>query len=229
MKLALKGGATDVTLYVFVQDTSQTDGSGLTGLVWNTSGLTCYYVRERGTPTALTLATLASATAAHADGGFIAADGTNMPGVYRLDLSDTIIASGSDSAVLMLKGATNMAPVLVEIQLTGVDLQAAQIDTNVTQISGTAAAADNLEALYNVAIASGTTEGTQTTTSFDTDLAEATNDHYNNMVVVFTSGTLAGQARKITDYVGATGTITVNTALTDTPAAHTFLVLGYIA
>lgn len=45
----------------------------------------------------------------------------------------------------------------------------------------------------------------------------ATNDFYNGRVVVFISGTLAGQATDITDYVGATTTATV-TALTGSAA-----------
>ena len=49
---------TDFTMDVFIQDSSSTTGDGLTGLVYNSSGLTCYYRRgATGTATALTLAT----------------------------------------------------------------------------------------------------------------------------------------------------------------------------
>jgi hypothetical protein len=41
-------------------------------------------------------------------------------------------------------------------------------------------------------------------TDFDTDLAEATNDHYNQQLLMFTSGVCAGQAHFINDYTGAT-------------------------
>jgi len=114
--LAVLKGATDVTVYVFIQDSSSTTGAGLTGLAYNTASLVCYYVRPLAAAAALTLATQ-TVTGAHSDGGFVEVDATNMPGVYRLDLSDTIVASGVNSVALMLKGAANMAPVLLELQL----------------------------------------------------------------------------------------------------------------
>lgn len=56
-----------------------------------------------------------------------------------------------------------------------------------------------------------------TTTVFITDLTEATDDHYNGRIIVFTSGALSGQATDITDYDGTTKEVTV-TALTEAPA-----------
>jgi hypothetical protein len=44
-------------------------------------------------------------------------DANNMPGIYRLDLPDAVCAAGVNSVVAMLKGAANMAPVPLEIQL----------------------------------------------------------------------------------------------------------------
>lgn len=44
--LALKRGMTGTAIRVFIQDTTRTDGGGLTGLVYNTAGLTAYYARE---------------------------------------------------------------------------------------------------------------------------------------------------------------------------------------
>lgn len=119
-KLAIKKATTDVTLYVFIQDSSVTTGAGKTGLVFNSAGLVCYYVRPLAAAAALTLATQ-TVTGAHSDGGFVEVDATNMPGVYRLDLSDAICATGVNSVVVMLKGATNMAPCLIEIQLVSYD------------------------------------------------------------------------------------------------------------
>jgi hypothetical protein len=93
----------------------------------------------------------------------------------------------------------------------------AEVTANMTKISGTAAAADNLEASA-MGIVPFACEGVPTTTVIQTDLAEATDDHYIGRVVVFTSGAGAYEASAITDYEGATGTITV-TALTTAPAA----------
>lgn len=122
-KRLVKKGSTDVTLDVFIQDSSSTTGAGLTGLAFNTASLVCYYRRgATGTPTALTLATQ-TVGGAHSDGGFVAVDGTNMPGQYRLDLSDAIVATGVPYVTVMLKGAANMAPVTIELQLTDVDVE----------------------------------------------------------------------------------------------------------
>ena len=54
----IKKGATSQSVEIFVQDSSVTTGAGLTGLAYNTSGLTAYYRRgATGTATAITLAT----------------------------------------------------------------------------------------------------------------------------------------------------------------------------
>lgn len=121
MKLALVKGATSVTVNVFIQNSSSTTGAGLTGLVYNTASLTAYYVRERAAAVAITLATQ-TVTGAYSSGGFVEIDATNMPGWYRLDIPDAALASGVNSVGLMLKGATNMAMLPIEIQLTDVNL-----------------------------------------------------------------------------------------------------------
>lgn len=126
MKLLVKKATTNHTVYVFIQDSSSTTGAGLTGLVYNSAGLVCYYVRPLAAAVALSLATQ-TVTGAHSDGGFVEVDATNMPGVYRLDLSDAIIATGVDSVVVHLKGATNMAPLPLEIQLTDIDVNVATL------------------------------------------------------------------------------------------------------
>jgi len=109
---------TSRTEYVFIQNSSSTTGAGLTGLVFNSAGLTADFVVERGLRTSITLVTLASADAAWSSGGFIAVDGTNMPGLYRIDIPNAVFAT-ADKSVVMLKGATNMAPVVLEYQIVG--------------------------------------------------------------------------------------------------------------
>jgi len=122
MKLSLKAGTTSKLVDIFILDSSKTDGSGLTGLTSGSSGLTAYYYREganAATSISLTSMTLGTWTSA----GFIVIDGTNMPGCYQLGIPDAALASGAKSVVIMLKGATNMAPVLLEIELTATDNQ----------------------------------------------------------------------------------------------------------
>ena len=69
MKLAIKKATTDKSIAIFIQDSSQTDGRGLTGLVYNSASLTCYYHRPGAVAAALSLATQ-TVTGAHSDGGF---------------------------------------------------------------------------------------------------------------------------------------------------------------
>jgi hypothetical protein len=56
-----------------------------------------------------------------------------------------------------------------------------------------------------------------TTTTFATGLDSAVDDFYNDSMLVFTDGALAGQVRAIYDYVGATKTIVLEEALTSAP------------
>lgn len=59
--------------------------------------------------------------------------------------------------------------------------------------------------------------GTLSTTQATTNLTEATDNHYNDRVIVWVSGVLAGQACQITDYDGATKMLTYTT-LTEAPS-----------
>lgn len=121
-KLDIKRGSNDVSVYLFIQDATNQSGDGLRGLAFNTAGLNCFYVRPSGDSTQLSLASQTT-TGAHTDGGFAQISTGDMPGVYRLDLSDAIVAAGATNAVVMMKGAHKMAPVLMEIQLVGYDPQ----------------------------------------------------------------------------------------------------------
>ncbi len=122
-KLNFKAGTTSKSVLIFVQDSSATTGVGLSGLVFNTSSLVAYYCQPGVTgSTAITLATLASTTAAYSSGGFKEIDATNMKGVYRFDIPNAAL-TGATSVVIMLSGAANMAPVVLEIQLDAVDNQ----------------------------------------------------------------------------------------------------------
>jgi len=138
MKLEIQAGATSVSVNVFIQDSSSTTGAGLTGLAFNSAGLTAYYALPRAAPVAIALATLAAVTSAYSSGGFKELDSSNMPGWYRLDIPDAALASGRFVS-LHLKGATNMAPLPMEIALTGWDPL-----TGVLATAGNAAVADKI-------------------------------------------------------------------------------------
>ena len=111
--------------YVFVQDSASTTGGGKTGIAYNAAGLTAYYVRPPvggtgGTAVSITLATQ-TVSGAWSSGGWVEVDATNLPGIYRFDIPNAVFATGVDHAVVMLKGASGMAPVSLEYQLTGFD------------------------------------------------------------------------------------------------------------
>lgn len=116
MKLTIKKGTTSKLLRIFITDSSKTDGSGLTGLVHNSAGLTAYYIRE-GAASATAISLVTATVGTFTSSGFKEVDATNMPGVYELHPPNTCIASGADSVVIFLKGATNMASLPLEIQL----------------------------------------------------------------------------------------------------------------
>jgi hypothetical protein len=121
MKLKLKRGTTSKKLRVYIQDSSSTTGAGLTGLTSGSSGLTWYYSREGDTST--TAVTLVAGTlGTYSSGGFVAVDGTNMPGVYEIGVPNAALASGA-AVHMILKGATNMVPRPIEIELDAVDYQ----------------------------------------------------------------------------------------------------------
>lgn len=125
-KLSIVAGATSQSVNVFIQNSSSTTGAGLTGLAYNTASLIAYYTfaGAAATATSITLATLSAVTSAWSSGGFKELDSTHMPGLYRFDIPNAALASGNGRSVtIYLSGATNMAPCVLEIELTGVDNQ----------------------------------------------------------------------------------------------------------
>ncbi len=115
-------GTTSMSVDFFVQDSSSTTGAGLTGLVYNSGSLTAYYYRQgAASATSMTLVTMTVGTWTSL--GFKEIDATNMPGWYQLGIPNAALAAGAKSVKIMLKGATNMAPVNIELQLPAVDNQ----------------------------------------------------------------------------------------------------------
>ena len=60
-------------------------------------------------------------------------------------------------------------------------------------------------------------DASATTTTFITGLTPSVDDFYNDSMLVFTDGALAGQVRAIYDYIGASRTIILEEALTSVP------------
>lgn len=156
MKLIRKVGATSEIWQIFIADSSSTTGAGLTGLAYNTASLTAYYHRDTDTTaTAISLVTMTVGT--FTSSGFKEIDATNMPGWYQFCPPNAALASGAKSCSFHLKGATNMAPLPIEVDLD------AQVD--VTSWNGTAVASPatagipdiNVKNINNVSASSVTT------------------------------------------------------------------------
>lgn len=129
MKRKLTAGQTSVSLPIFIQDTASTTGGGLSGLTSGTSGLVAEY-RRRG-QSAWTTITLTSKTlGTWTSGGFVA-DGA-LGGAYELDLPNAVCASGERWVAVRLRGAANMLPCLIEIELDVVDYQVVAAGANTT-------------------------------------------------------------------------------------------------
>ena len=104
-------GTTNLVEYISI--TQSNSGSHLTGLTYQSSGLSAYYVRPGGSPTAITLANQ-TASGAFTSGGFVAVDNTNMPGLYRIDIPNAAFASGASKVTVYLRGASNMNSLRIE-------------------------------------------------------------------------------------------------------------------
>jgi len=332
----IKRGSASVRRLIFIADSSSTTGAGLASLVYNTASLVAYYFAgDLANEVQITLATATLGT--FASGGFVAVDNTNMPGWYEIGIPNVALDGGNECAI-QLRGAANMVPVNIYIELDAFDYQTATQPVNTTQFAGqaiTAAAgipevkvasiaanAVNASALatdavteiqsglatqtsvddlptnaelatalgtaddavlaaiatvqsdtndiqtrlpaalesgriaaaldsaataalvdliwdepltgatHNVATSSGkrlrqttafqqidstVVDAAATTTTFVTGLTSAVDDFYNDSMLVFTDGALAGQVRVIYDYIGATKTIILEEALTSAP------------
>ena len=143
MKLQLLKGITSKRIGIFIQDSSSSVGAGLTGLLFNSAGLTWHYWREDEGNVNATAVTLVTATrGTFASGGFIVKDATNMPGFYEIGIPNAALASGADWVTMVLRGATNMAPLTLEIQLTSLDMNTPMRGTDSAGIKKNAALSD---------------------------------------------------------------------------------------
>ena len=140
---------------------------GATGLTFSTSGLAAYYVRNQAAPVAITLVTQ-TATGAWSSGGFAEIDSSLVPGVYRLDVPNAAFAAGASDVTIVVRGASGTNGAVLTVTLSSGGLTAAQTaaavldavgssyvsagsigysiqNSNVASISGSTAAADELE------------------------------------------------------------------------------------
>ena len=116
MKLTIKKGTTSNIIHVFILDIPKSNGEGITGLTYNTTGLTAYYLRP-GAASATSISLVNATIGTWTSGGFKEVDSTNLPGIYEIGIPDACTASGAESCTIMIKGAAEMAPLPIELQL----------------------------------------------------------------------------------------------------------------
>lgn len=266
MKLKLLAGTTSLIQHIFIQDSSSTTGAGLTGLVYNSAGLTCYYMRAGASAsTAVTLATATLGT--YSSGGFKEVDATNMPGIYELHIPNAAIASGAKRVVIYLKGATNMVQTPIEIELDAVDYSDATrfglsalpnaaaaasggllvygtgtgainpssgnvpptttFPTNFSSLSIDSSGRVQLIPAQVMSTQSGTAQAGAASTITLASGASSTDNLYVGQLVIITSGTGAGQTRRISSYVGSTKVATVSRSwVTNPDSTSVYSVIG---
>lgn len=132
--MKLKRGSTSVRRLIFIADSSSTVGAGLANLVYNTSGLVAYYFAgDLSDEVQITLATATLGT--WTSGGFVAVDNTNMPGWYEIGIPNAALDGGNECAI-QLRGAANMVPVNIYIELDAVDYQTAAFGAVTPLVAG---------------------------------------------------------------------------------------------
>lgn len=93
-----------------------------------------------------------------------------------------------------------------------------RMSSDIQAIRSSTEAATNLEKSASTIVTGAAIAGTLSTTTMTTNLTEATDDHFNGRIIIWTSGKLYQQATDITAYDGATKKLTFST-VTEAPLA----------
>ena len=119
--MKIKRGSTSIRRLIFVADSTSTTGAGLASVAHNAANLVAYYFA--GDLNNEAEITLASATlGSYTSGGWVAVDNTNMPGWYEVGIPDAALDGGNEVAI-QYRGAANMVPVNIYIQLDPINYQ----------------------------------------------------------------------------------------------------------
>lgn len=208
MKVIRKVGVTSEIWQIFIADSSSSTGAGLTGLVFNSSSLTAYYHRDTDTTaTAISLVTMTVGT--FTSSGFKEIDATNMPGWYQFCPPNAAIASGAKTCAFLLKGATNMAPLPIEVDLS------AQVD-----VSSINAVSTSSVTTINANV--GTTQPTNFSGTGASAFVKSDMEQINTQTAS-AAGTVTFPASTLASTTNITaGTITTTTNLTNAATAGDF-------
>jgi hypothetical protein len=143
---------------------------------------------------------------------------TTIKAVQGLTAADTI-ATYTGNTVQTVDAAT------IKTQTDKLTFTVAnKVDANMLALAGDTTAPTNLKS-GALGLVPSTCAAGSTTTSIVTNLTNATDGFYSGRVITFTTGSLAGQTTSISNYTGATKTLTV-VALTGAPANNDAFVIS---
>jgi len=197
-------GSVSQRRFIFIADTSSTTGAGLANLVHNSSGLVAYYIA--GDLSNEVQITLVSGTlGTYVSGGFVAVDNANMPGWYEVGIPDAALDGGNQVAI-QYRGATNMAPVNIYIDLDAVDYQtdafgALKPTTAGRTLDVTATGAAGID-LANVENQGSTLNLSATSIKTATDVETDTQDIQTRLPAGLVDGRIAAIAQVVGDKTG---------------------------
>jgi hypothetical protein len=142
----------------------------------------------------------------------IAADAITAAKIANGAIDAATFAAGAIDATAIANGAIDAAT----FAAGAIDAAAIAADA----IGASELAADAVTEIRS--LASGTSDSGSTTTMVDAARTEADTDYWKGQIIVFTSGTIAGQARLITGFTPASDTITFSPATTQTVGTQTY-------
>lgn len=222
--MKIPAGSTNVSVYYYIQqDASATSpGEPVTGLLFSDieTGGSASYMRQGAARVDLILITLASASAAHSDGGFILVDDTNMPGLYRCDYPDAAFVAGVDITLcqIVVASANNAvaSPVMVEL------------NTNADVVSWNGSALSGNGPFPELGIARRGTAQSATANGMvlDTGAAFADNTLIGATIGVFGSTQGYWQWKAIIDNTLSTDAVVVDTFVVTPSGVLTYVIFG---
>lgn len=143
----------------------------------------------------------------------------NQPANGQIDTNTVAMATGVVTATAIATDAIGADEVAAGA------IGPAEIATGA--IDADAVAADAVTEIRSVV--SGTSDSGSTTSMVDAARTEADTDYWKDMAILFTSGTIAGQARLITAFAPATDTMTFSPAVTQAVATQTYEIIPNVA
>lgn len=142
-------------------------------------------------------------------------------GIYNLTLgtgdTDTL-----GPLVVFVRDDSVFAPVRADFMVLAANIYDSlfpatdKLQVDVAEIAGASTPAENLAAAAG-GMKTFTVQSSSTATVIKTNLTESDDDFWNGKMLTFTSGALAGQTTRVTDYNGTTKDLTVET-LTGSPS-----------